>query len=279
LFDVVRVPIPGLYRLPNGVSSDRACDYFLEQVERALAANQHQIAGVIIEPLVQCAAGIVTHPVGFLSGLRELTRRFDVLMIADEVATGFGRTGSMFACEQENVSPDLLCLGKGLTAGYLPMAATLATGQIWHAFLGRFDESKTFFHGHTYGGNPLAAATALASLDIFDEEKTLANVANRSQQLTDHLDRIKNHPHVGDVRQRGLIAGIELVHDKGTDEPYPWTERRGQRVCDFARTKGVWLRPLGNVVVIMPPLAIAKDELDIICSAVVEGIDSATAGL
>ena len=158
------------------------------------------------------------------------------------------------------------------------MAATLATDQIWQAFLGRFDESKTFFHGHTYGGNPLAAAVAIASLDVFDEEKTLAKVASRSQQLRDHLERIRNHPQVGDIRQHGLIAGIELVRDKGTKEPYPWTDRRGQRVCDFARSKGVWLRPLGNVVVIMPPLAIAADELDIICHAVAEGIDDATVG-
>jgi adenosylmethionine-8-amino-7-oxononanoate aminotransferase len=277
LFDVVRLPIPSPYRLPQDVAANQARDFFLGQVETALASEHPSLAGVIIEPLVQCAAGIVTHPPGFLSGLRELTRRYDVLLIADEVATGFGRTGSMFACEQEHVAPDLMCLGKGLTAGYLPMAATLATDQIWQAFLGRFDESKTFFHGHTYGGNPLAAAVALASLDVFETEQTLANIAARGQQMSERLARIKAHPHVGDVRQCGMIAGIELVRDKASAEPYNWSERRGQRVCDYARSKGVWLRPLGNVVVIMPPLVIAADELDLICNAIEQGIEVATA--
>ena len=276
LFDVVRAPTPSQYRLPVDIMPEQAREFFLNQVEIALAANHEHLAAVVIEPLVQCAAGIVTHPPGFLRGLRELTRRYDVLLIADEVATGFGRTGSMFACEQEDVTPDLLCLGKGLTAGYLPMAATLTNDEIWGAFLGPFAESKTFYHGHTYGGNSLAAAVAIASLDVFGEERTLAKLATKSRQLREYLDRMSRHPHVGDVRQCGLIAGIELVRDRKTTEAYPWTERRGQRVCDYARTKGVWLRPLGNVVVIMPPLSISATELDLICSAASEGIDFAT---
>jgi adenosylmethionine-8-amino-7-oxononanoate aminotransferase len=198
-------------------------------------------------------------------------------MIADEVAVGFGRTGRMFACEHEQVAPDLLCLGKGITGGYLPMAATLATDEIWQAFLGEVAESKTLFHGHTYGGNPLAAAVAIASLDVFRDERTLARLPEKAARLSEHLQRIARHPHVGDIRQRGLIAGIELVQDRDLREPYPWEQRRGQRVCEHARSEGVWLRPLGDVVVIMPPLAIDREQLDRICGAVERGIAAATA--
>jgi adenosylmethionine-8-amino-7-oxononanoate aminotransferase len=195
-----------------------------------------------------------------------------VLLIADEVAVGFGRTGKMFACEHENVSPDFLCLAKGLTAGYLPMAATLTTDEIWRAFLGTYAESKSFFHGHTYGGNPLGAAVALANLRVFDEEKTLDAIQPKIARLAEHLERIEEFPHVGDVRQRGLIAGIELVRDKETKQPYAWEERRGWQVCEAALEKGVFVRPLGNVVPIVPPLAITLDELDRICAAVEYGL-------
>jgi adenosylmethionine-8-amino-7-oxononanoate aminotransferase len=166
----------------------------------------------------------------------------------------------------------LLCLAKGLTAGYLPLAATLATDEIWEAFLGTHAESRSFFHGHTYGGNPLGAAVALASLDIFREEPTLENLRPKIARLTEHLARLARLPHVGDVRQCGLIAGIELVRDTGTKEPFPWSERRGQRVCDRARADGVLLRPLGNVIVILPPLAITLAELDQIALAVERAI-------
>jgi adenosylmethionine-8-amino-7-oxononanoate aminotransferase len=199
-----------------------------------------------------------------------------VLLIADEVAVGMGRTGSMFACEQEEVVPDLLCLAKGLTGGYLPLAATLTTTEIWNAFLGRYEESRSFFHGHTYGGNPLGAAVALATLEVFEEERTLENLQPKIARLREHLSRLAELPHVGDVRQCGLMAGVELVKDRATKEPYPWAEKRGIRVCQHALTEGVWLRPLGNVVVILPPLAISLDELDRICGAVERGIVAAT---
>jgi adenosylmethionine-8-amino-7-oxononanoate aminotransferase len=182
----------------------------------------------------------------------------------------------MFACEQEDVSPDFLCLGKGLTGGYVALSATLTTGPIWRAFLGSHSESKTFFHGHTYGGNPLAASVALATLDLFREERTLVKLGAKITRLRGHMQRISEHPNVGDVRQLGLIAGAELVRDRDTREPYPWAERRGQRVCQHALAEGVWLRPLGNVVVIMPPLAITIEELDRICLAVERGICKAT---
>lgn len=273
LFDVIRLPVPTTYRLPQGVSSAEACRHYLRQMESLLQERHEEIAAVVIEPLIQAAAGLITHPPGFLSGVRELTRRFDVLMIADEVAVGFGRTGRMFACDQEDVTPDLLCLGKGLTGGYLPMAATLSTEAVWQAFLGDFTESKTLFHGHTYGGNPLAAAVAIASLDVFRDEAVLDQLPAKSDRLAEHLRRIAGHPHVGDVRQRGLIAGIELVRNRDTREPFAWEERRGNLVCDFAFSQGVWLRPLGNVIVIMPPLAITIDELDRICTTVEKGIE------
>jgi adenosylmethionine-8-amino-7-oxononanoate aminotransferase len=276
LFDVIRLPAPDCYRLPEGVSRDGACEHYLGQLEQTLNNRHEEIAAVVIEPLVQAAAGMITHPEGYLRGVRELSRRYGVLLIADEVAVGFGRTGKMFACEHEAVVPDLLCLGKGLTGGYLPMAATLATDEIWQAFLGEYAESKTFYHGHTYSGNPLAAAVALASLDVFDEEQTLANLPEKIDRLTDHLTRIASHPHAGDVRQRGLLAGVELVRNRQTKEPYPWEEKRGLRVGNYARTEGVWLRPLGNVVVIMPPLATSLHDLDRICGAVERGIAQAT---
>jgi adenosylmethionine-8-amino-7-oxononanoate aminotransferase len=185
-----------------------------------------------------------------------------------------GRTGTLFACEQEGVSPDFLCLAKGLTGGYLPVAATLAMTEIWNAFLGEYSESKTFFHGHTYGGNPLGCAAALATLEVFDEEQTLAHLKPTIARLTVHLQRISQHPHVGNVRQRGLIGAIELVQDKATKTPFPWAEKRGLRVCEAALEHGVWLRPLGNVLVILPPLAISLEELDRICLAAEAGMEA-----
>jgi adenosylmethionine-8-amino-7-oxononanoate aminotransferase len=276
LFDVVRLPAPDSYRLPPGVTPETACEHYLQQLTAALAVHGDSLAAVVIEPLVQAAAGMLMHPPGFLRGVRELTRKHGVLLIADEVAVGMGRTGKMFACEQEDVTPDLLCLAKGLTGGYLPLAATLATDPIFGAFLGRYEESKTFFHGHTYGGNPLGAAAALATLDVFEEERTLESLQPKIARLAEHLARLKEHPRVGDIRQCGLIAGIELVADRETKTPYPWAEKWGMRVCRHALTEGVWLRPLGNVVVIMPPLAISLEELDRICMAVERGIDVAT---
>ena len=187
--------------------------------------------------------------------------------------------GAPVRCSPANTSrfrPDLLCVAKGITGGYLPLAATLTTDRIWEAFLGSYAEGRTFFHGHTYGGNPLGAAAALATLDVFEEEQTLAHLQPKITRLAEHLARIAQLPHVGDARQRGMIGAIELVRDRATKEPYPWEERRGNRVCDHARSEGVWLRPLGDVVVIMPPLAVTLDELDRIAMAAERGLASAT---
>jgi adenosylmethionine-8-amino-7-oxononanoate aminotransferase len=276
LFDVLRAPAPDMYRLPEGVTQETVLQQYLGAVEHILEEHHNQLAAVVIEPLVQAAAGMMMHPRGYLRGLRELTRRYDVLLVADEVAVGFGRTGTMFACQQEEVTPDLLCLAKGLSGGYLPVAATLATDEIWQAFCGTYAESKTFFHGHTYGGNPLGAAVALATLDVFEEEQTLANLQPKIRRLGEHLRRLAQHPHVGDARQCGMIGAVELVRDRATKEPYPWEEKRGQRVCDVARGHGVLLRPLGNVLVILSPLSVTLDELDRIVAAMEAGIVAAT---
>jgi adenosylmethionine-8-amino-7-oxononanoate aminotransferase len=277
LFETVQVPAPNMYRLPEGVTHDTALAYYLDQAELVLRQHHARLAAFVVEPLVQAAAGMLMHPPGYFRGLRELTRRYGVLLIADEVAVGFGRTGKMFACEHEGVTPDLLCLAKGLTGGYLPVAATLATDEIWTAFLGTYSQSRTFFHGHTYGGNPLGCAAALASLDIFEQERTLDNLPPKIDRLAGHLERIGRHPHVGNVRQRGLIAAIELVRDRVTRAPFDWSEQRGMAVCRHARSEGVLLRPLGNVVVIMPPLSITLDELDRIAMAVERGTIAAMA--
>jgi adenosylmethionine-8-amino-7-oxononanoate aminotransferase len=265
LFDVVRVPAPRAHGANLPVATEQLCAHYLGLVEQALKAHAGEIAAMVIEPLVQCAAGMLMHPPGFLEGLRDLTRDHRVLLIADEVAVGMGRTGTLFACEQEQVSPDLLCLAKGLTGGYLPVAATLATTEIWNAFLGPYEESRSFFHGHTYGGNPLGCAAALATLEVFEQEQTLQQMTPKIARLGEHLARLAELPHVGNCRQRGLIAGIDLVRDKSSGELFPWEQKVGLAVCREALARGVWLRPLGSTLVVMPPLAITMEELDRLC--------------
>jgi adenosylmethionine---8-amino-7-oxononanoate aminotransferase len=276
LFDVIRGPLPDPRRLPNGQSQQDATAYFLSELKSLLRAHHHECAALVIEPLVQCAAGMVMHPPGLLRGIRELTSQHDVLLIADEIAVGFGRTGTMFACEKENVVPDFLCLGKGLTGGYLPMAATITNQQIFSAFLGTHAEARTLCHGHTYGGNPLAAAAALATLDIFEAEQTLAHLPEKIARLGAHLDRLAMHPHVVTTRQQGLIGALELTPDKATALPYPANLRIGWRVCRAALARGVWIRPLGDVLYVMPPLAISLAELDELMQALAAAVDDVT---
>ncbi|HEV7399212.1 MAG TPA: adenosylmethionine--8-amino-7-oxononanoate transaminase [Solirubrobacterales bacterium] len=223
-------------------------------LERVLAIHEEEIAAVIVEPLVQGAAGMLTHPPGYLRAVRELCDRFGVLLICDEVATGFGRTGKMFACEHEDVAPDLLCLAKGLTGGYLPLAATLATERIYKGFLGAPEQYRTFFHGHTYTGNPLACAAALASLDAFEQERTIDRLRPKIELLWELLTEVESMSEVSEVRGRGVMVGIDL----GEHDP---ALRLGHRVTLEARKRGAIIRPLSDVVVLMPPLSISEDEL------------------
>ena len=235
----------------------------LEALESILEQRADEICAVIIEPLVQAAAGMLVAPPGYLRRTRELCDRHGVLLICDEVATGVGRTGTFFACEQEDVVPDLLVCGKGLSGGYLPIAATITTQDVYDAFLGPYDEFKTFFHGHTYTGNALACAAALANLELMEERDTLAGVREREAVLAKLLSlALDDHPHVAEVRQRGMMIGIELVADKGTRTSYPAGDRIGHRVICHAREQGVIIRPLGDVIVLMPPLAMAISDLE-----------------
>ena len=241
----------------------------IAQMAALLAEHEGEVAAVIMEPLVQGAAGMLIHPEGYLRAVRELCDRHDVLLILDEVATGFGRTGRMFACEHEEVAPDLLCLAKGLTGGYLPLAATLASERIYNGFLGEFEEFRTFFHGHTYTGNPLACAAALATLEVFEEERTLERLQPKIELLGRLLEPLAAHPSVREVRRRGFMTGIELTG-------FPLEERIGHRVTLEARRRGAIIRPLGDVVVLMPPLAISEDDLRRLVTITAEAIDAAT---
>jgi adenosylmethionine-8-amino-7-oxononanoate aminotransferase len=245
----------------------------LTALERMLAAHAHELAAFVVEPLVQGAAGMLLQPPGFLRAARELCSRHDVLLICDEVATGFGRTGTLFACEQEDVRPDLLCLAKGITGGYLPLAATLATDEIFRAFLGEYGEKRAFFHGHTYTGNPLACAAAIASLELFDREQVLERLQPKIALLTARLaETIAPLSHVLEIRQRGFMVGIELVRDRASREPYRYEEAIGARVCQAVRGHGVILRPLGPVIVLMPPLSITEPQIEKLVSATRAGI-------
>jgi len=258
---------PYCYRCRYGLEWP-ACDmHCIESLAGLLDSRADEVFAVIIEPLVQGAGGMITAPPGFLGKVRELTRRHDVLLIADEVATGFGRTGRMFACNHENVEPDILVLGKGLTGGYMPAAATLVTENVFSAFLGDYSEKRTFFHGHTFTGNPLACAAALASLDIFEQDAVLDAMQPKIQRLADNLEPLKNFPHVGDVRQRGFMVGIELVKDKASREEYDWAEQVGGSVAMDVRDHGVILRPLGNVVILKPPLCITTSQIETLVTA------------
>ena len=261
LFPTHQVEPPYCYRCPLGrtyPACDMAC---IDPLERLLKIRHRELAGVILEPLVQAAAGMMVAPPGYLARVRELCTKYDVLLIVDEVATGFGRTGKMFACQHEGVTPDLMAISKGLTGGYMPLAATLTTEAVYRAFLGRYDEWKTFFHGHSYTGNPLGCAVALANLEIFRREQTLAQVRKKSRLLSRLLRPLAELPHVGDIRQCGFMVGIELVQDRSTQTPYPLERRIGHRVAQACRLRGLLLRPLGNVMALVPPLSISDREL------------------
>jgi adenosylmethionine-8-amino-7-oxononanoate aminotransferase len=278
LFDAVRLPAPYCYRCELGLeraTCDLAC---AAKAEEILDQEGETLAGLIIEPLVQGAAGIVTHPDGYLRRVFEACRRNNILFIADEVAVGLGRTGKMFACEWENVTPDILCLGKGLSGGYLPLAATMTTRKVFDGFLGKYEEFKTFFHGHTFTGNPVACAAALASLNLYNTDRTLETLQSKIEKFSDLLSELKSLKHVGEVRQRGFMAGVELVSDRSTKEPFPPEELVPHRVIMHAREQGVVIRPLGNVIVLMPILAVRPENLNRIVEVTGDSIKKITEG-
>lgn len=246
----------------------------LTEVEQVIATHADELVAVVMEPLVQGAAGMVVYPPGFTRAVWEIARRHNVLFIVDEVATGFGRTGKMFACEHEDIAPDLMALGKGISGGYLPLAATLATEEIYRAFLGTVDQFRTFYHGHTYTGNPVVCAAALASLDLFAQEQTLARIQPKIDQLAQGLERFRQLPIVGDVRRCGFMVGIQLTQDREAGTPFPITTKAAGRVIKEARRRGVIVRPLSDVVILMPPLSITADELTFLLDVVYDAIDT-----
>jgi adenosylmethionine---8-amino-7-oxononanoate aminotransferase len=275
LFQTLRVPAPVPMLAPPELTPEAYLAWCFSEVEAVIEKHHSRIAGFIIEPLVQGAAGIWVHAKGYLKHVRELTRRFGIPLIADEVAVGFGRTGTFFACEQEAVEPDLLCVAKGLTGGYLPVAATLASDEIYNAFLGRPTAGKTFYHGHTYTGNPLGCAAALASLRLFDENRVLENIAQNAKLLSERLAVLKDHPHVLEVRQKGVMVGIHLVEDRRIRKPFPSEKRMGHLVTLAARKQGVIIRPLGDVIVLMPAPAMPAELINTLCDVTLQAISQA----
>ncbi|HEY8347653.1 MAG TPA: adenosylmethionine--8-amino-7-oxononanoate transaminase [Symbiobacteriaceae bacterium] len=268
-----RAPYPYCYRCPLEKAHPGCQMACLAVVEETVARHRDELAAVIIEP-VEGAGGIIPAPPGYLRAIRELCDRYNLLLIVDEVATGFGRTGTLFACEQEGITPDILTLGKGLTGGYLPVAATLTTERIYTAFLG--ERRHALYHGHSYTGNQLGCAAALANLDLIEETGLIASLPPKIEQVAAALAPLRDHPYVGDVRQKGLMVGIELVADRKTRRPFPWEAQAGYRVAWKVRERGMLIRPIGSVVIFMPPLASTREELGEMLQILLAGFDAAT---
>ena len=261
LFQSHQIHPPHCYRCPLGLTFPSCHIDCLSGLETLLKHNHQEIAGIVIEPMVQAVAGIIPSPPGYLKSVQDLCRKFNVLLIADEVATGFGRTGKMFACEHEAIKPDLMAVAKGLTGGYLPLAATLTTEKIYEVFLGDYKEWKTFFHGHSYTGNPIGCAAGLANLEIFKKEETLKKLKKKIKLLSELLKPLQDKPIIGDIRQCGFMVGIELVKDKTAKTPFPLTDRIGHMVSKECQKRGLLIRPIGNVLVLLPPLCVNSKQL------------------
>lgn len=276
LFKCFSVQAPYRYRERFEGTEEEYAQFCADRLEKVLKVHSKEICAFIMEPLIQGAAGMITQPKGYISRVRSLTKQYNTLLIFDEVATGFGRTGRMFASEHEDVSPDLLCVAKGLSGGYLPISATLATEKIYRAFLGRYDELKTFFHGHTYTANPLACAVSIANLELFRKKQVLKQLAPKINFLNKRLKDFYELPHVGDVRQAGFMAGIELVSNRLSKAAYPLDQKIGVNIIMEARRRGVMIRPLGDVVVLMPPLSIEMKELRKLLDVVYQSIKKVT---
>lgn len=276
LFKSYKAPSPYCYRCPLKLTRSKCGMECVSIFEHIILEHREELCGVIIEPYVQGAGGVIVQPEGFISKVWKITKENNLIFIADEVATGFGRTGTFFACEREKIRPDMICLSKALTGGYLPLAATITTEEIYNAFLGKYEEFKTFFHGHTYTGNPIACSLALANLELFERENLLKAIQEKIKFAERELERFKDLSHVGDVRQGGLMIGIELVQNKKDKKPYPPESRIGQKVVLKAREKGLIIRPLGDVIVLMPPLAVDMEILKKIFDITFESIYEVT---
>jgi adenosylmethionine-8-amino-7-oxononanoate aminotransferase len=245
-------------------------------MEQILAEHANSVSAVIVEPLVQCAGNMRMYHPAYLRELRSACDRHGVHLIADEIAVGFGRTGTLFACEQAGITPDFLCLSKGLTGGYLPLCAVLTTDQVYAAFYDEYQRLTAFLHSHSYTGNPLACSAALATLDIFEQDGVIDGNRALIRTMAESMAHLSAHPHVAEVRQSGMIIAAEMVAEKGSRRPFPWQERRGLRVYQHALTRGALLRPLGNVVYFMPPYVITREQIRRLAEIATEGIDIAT---
>jgi adenosylmethionine-8-amino-7-oxononanoate aminotransferase len=274
--DVITVPSPDAFDREAGVSEAAWARRQFAHMEQVLAAHAHEVAAVIVEPLVQCAAGMRMYDPLYLTLLREACDRHRVHLIADEIAVGFGRTGTLFACEQAGIRPDFMCLSKGLTGGYLPLSVVLTTDAIYEAFYDEYVKLNAFLHSHSYTGNALACAAALATLEIFKQDPVLERNRSLAQQFAQATAPLTDHPHVAEVRQRGMITAFEMVRDKRAREPYPWQERRGLSVYRHALARGVLLRPIGNVVYFMPPYIIEPEHIELMVQVAREGLELAT---
>lgn len=276
LFDTIKIPSPDSYLRKEGVTEEAHALQMFSLMEQSVATHHKEVAAVIVEPLIQCAGGMrMYHPL-YLTKLRALCDYYQVHLIFDEIAVGFGRTGTLFAYEQAEIVPDFLCLSKALTGGYLPMSVCMIREDTYQAFYDDYHRLNGFLHSHSYTGNPLASAAALATLDIFEEDKVLVNNQQLSQCLGEACAVFKAHPHVGDVRQRGMVVAIEMVADKLTKRAFAWQERRGLAVFQYALSKGLLLRPIGNVVYFMPPYIITPAQIKWMVNIAYEAIDRAT---
>lgn len=273
LFETLQAPQPYCYHCPLGLEPQTCDSACAAKAEEMIAANASELAAVIVEPLIQGAAGMITQPQGYLKRLAEAARAAGALLIVDEVATGFGRTGSLFASDLAGVSPDLMCLGKGLTGGYLPVAATLATEAVFEAFLAPQWEAKTFFHGHTFTANPIGCAVAVANLDLFETDRTMDRLQPKIARLAELLRPLADRPYVGQIRRQGVMVGIELTADKATHQGLDPTRRLPQAITRRAYDLGAVIRPLGDVMILMPPLAIEPANLDRLVAITGQAID------
>jgi adenosylmethionine-8-amino-7-oxononanoate aminotransferase len=276
LLEPITVPSPDCFHRAEGVSWEEHSQAMFEHMEATLARHADEVCAVIVEPLVQCAGGMrMYHPI-YLTLLREACDRFGVHLIADEIAVGFGRTGTLFACEQGGITPDFMCLSKGLTAGYLPLSVVLTTPEVYQAFYAEYDTLRAFLHSHSYTANPLGCRAALATLDLFAQEPVIERNRRLAEVMAEATAHLADHPHVGEVRQHGMILAMEMVKDKASKELFPWQERRGIRVYQHSLTRGALLRPLGNVVYFMPPYVIEEEQIRWLAQVATEGIDLAT---